>query len=284
MIGRPGTVTAVCENWVKELTGIKSLCYNNFVLQQTRNVRKNGKEDINMRKKFVVFAAVCVLGTSLLGGCRAAEESEGQTATVTTASEVAALDDPDAVKADASLEKPAFTVDLSGSVSVHMKEEASPLTAEAVVNDGGTVTYQWYKNKVNSNGGGTPIDGATDNSCVPDVTEEGIMYYYVVATNTLEKSVSKSTSSTIEVQVLPAGEWIQDASGWWYKYEDGSYPASCWKKIDGEWYSFDGNGYMRSGQWYQEGDSWYYLNPDGSMAHDTQIDGYTIDSDGKWVQ
>lgn len=237
-----------------------------------------------MRKRIVVFAAVCVLGMGLLGGCKATEKEEGGTATVSTASEVAALDDPDAVKVDDSLEKPNFTVNLSGSVSLRMKEEPSPLTVEASVSNGGTITYQWYKNKVNSNGGGTPIEGATEASCVPDVTEEGTMYYYVVATNTVDKSVSMTTSSTVEVKVLPAGEWIQDETGWWYKYDDGSYPVSCWKKIDGEWYSFDGNGYMRNNGWYQEGDAWYYLNADGTMAHDTVIDGYTIDSNGRWVQ
>lgn len=237
-----------------------------------------------MKKKIVVFAAVFVLGITTLTGCNTTEEADGQGATVTTASEVAQMDDPDAVKADTSLEKPSFTVDLSGSVSARMNEEASPLTVEATVTNGGTVTYQWYRNTVNSNGGGTPIEGATEATCVPELTEEGITYYYVVATNTLDKSMSKATSSTIEVQVLPAGEWIQNETGWWYRYDDGSYPTSCWKKINGEWYSFDANGYMRDDGWYQEGDAWYYLNSDGSMAHDTVVDGYTVDSNGRWVQ
>ena len=221
-----------------------------------------------MKKKIVVFAAVCVLGITTLTGCNTTEEADGQGATVTTASEVAQMDDPDAVKADASLEKPSFTVDLSGSVSARMNEEASPLTVEATVTNGGTVTYQWYRNTVNSNGGGTPIEGATEATCIPELTEEGITYYYVVATNTLDKSMSKATSSTIEVQVLPAGEWIQNETGWWYRYDD----------------SFDANGYMRDDGWYQEGDAWYYLNSDGSMAHDTVVDGYTVDSNGRWVQ
>ena len=237
-----------------------------------------------MRKKIVVFAAVCVLGISVLGGCSSTDDSEGQAATVSTVSQVAAMDDPEAVKADASLEKPTFTTDLSGSVSFHLNEEASALNVEATVSNGGTVTYQWYMNTVNSNGGGTPIEGATEASYVPELTEEGIFYYYVVATDTLDKSMAKSTSSTIEVQVLAAGEWIQDETGWWYRYEDGNYPVSCWRKINGEWYSFEENGYMRSNGWYQEGDAWYYLNPDGSMAHDTVVDGYTVDSNGRWVQ
>lgn len=237
-----------------------------------------------MKKKIVVFAAVCALGIFALNGCSSTDKEQGETATVSTASQVAALDDPNAPKADPNLEKPTFTADLSGSVSFHLNEEASTLTAEATVNNGGTVSYQWYVNTVNSNGGGTPIEGATESTCIPQITEEGIFYYYVVATNTLDTSVSKTTSSTIEVQVLAAGEWLQDGTGWWYRYADGSYPTSCWKKINGEWYSFNEHGYMRSNGWYQEGENWYYLNEDGSMAHDTVIEGYTIDSNGHWIQ
>lgn len=33
-----------------------------------------------------------------------------------------------------------------------------------------------------------------------------------------------------------AGEWKQNATGWWYQNEDGTNPASSWKNIDGRWY------------------------------------------------
>ena len=173
-----------------------------------------------MKKKIVVFAAVCVLGITTLTGCNTTEEANGQGATVTTASEVAQMDDPDAVKADASLEKPSFTVDLSGSVSARMNEEASPLTVEATVINGGTVTYQWYRNTVNSNGGGTPIEGATEATCVPELTEEGITYYYVVATNTLDKSMSKE-----KLQLEIRKEYVKEFWGegqLWYYYKRNS--------------------------------------------------------------
>ena len=52
-----------------------------------------------------------------------------------------------------------------------------------------------------------------------------------------------------------------------------------WEEIDGKWYVFDENGYIRTG-WYQEGDKWYYLNEDGSMAVDTDVDGYHLGPDG----
>ena len=36
---------------------------------------------------------------------------------------------------------------------------------------------------------------------------------------------------------------------------------------------------MRTG-WFQDGDKWYYLNDDGTMARDTDVDGYHLGSDG----
>ena len=41
-----------------------------------------------------------------------------------------------------------------------------------------------------------------------------------------------------------AGEWKQDASGWWYQNDDGSYPTNTWKEINGKQYYFDNNGYI----------------------------------------
>lgn len=41
-----------------------------------------------------------------------------------------------------------------------------------------------------------------------------------------------------------AGEWKQDAIGWWYQNDDGSYPINGWQTIDGKDYYFDENGYM----------------------------------------
>ncbi len=30
-----------------------------------------------------------------------------------------------------------------------------------------------------------------------------------------------------------AGQWNQDAKGWWYQNDDGTYPVSSWQWIDG---------------------------------------------------
>ena len=72
-------------------------------------------------------------------------------------------------------------------------------------------------------------------------------------------------------------EWRQSNNGWWYS--QGSSYATNWAKIDGQWYYFDFNGYMKTG-WIKDNGNWYYLNKDGTMAYDTIIDGYYINSNG----
>jgi GH25 family lysozyme M1 (1,4-beta-N-acetylmuramidase) len=77
------------------------------------------------------------------------------------------------------------------------------------------------------------------------------------------------------------GEWIQGESinhdKWWYKYSDGTYPADCWKKINGKWYLFDKNGWMLH-DWKSDGGIWYFLGSpdDGAMKTGWQL------ISGKW--
>lgn len=77
--------------------------------------------------------------------------------------------------------------------------------------------------------------------------------------------------------------WIKDNVGWWYRNEDGSYPANAWEQIDGKWYWFDGAGYAVENAWYDHGGRWYYLGADCAMATGLQvIDGkaYYFHADG----
>lgn len=61
--------------------------------------------------------------------------------------------------------------------------------------------------------------------------------------------------------IAAKAEWKSDSTGWWY--EDGGSWVSGWKNLNGKWYYFNSNGYM---------------------AHDTEIDGYKLGSDGAWIQ
>lgn len=97
-----------------------------------------------------------------------------------------------------------------------------------------------------------------------------------------------------------AASWQQDANGWWYKENNGSYPAAAWKKISNVWYYFDAGGYMAtgwrtlSGQTYHLNASgamdtgwksidgcWYYFNKSGQLVRNSWIDNaYYVGSDG----
>jgi len=61
-----------------------------------------------------------------------------------------------------------------------------------------------------------------------------------------------------------AGEWKSDAKGYWYQEDNGDYPVSTWRHIDGKDYYFDSNGYM--------------------LANTTTPDGYKVGADGAWIQ
>jgi len=61
------------------------------------------------------------------------------------------------------------------------------LSVTANVTDGGTLTYQWFRNTSNSNSGGTEITGETSSFYQPPTSsiDPSIFYYYVVVTNTI---------------------------------------------------------------------------------------------------
>lgn len=203
---------------------------------------------------------------------------------------------------DESVEKPVLNSELGEAVTYDLNAQAEPLVMEASVSDGGVLSYQWYRNNVDSNGGGTAIEGATENTFTPPTDVPGITYYYVVVTNTVGNKIQLVTSSTKCVSVsetegilqaepadetaedasqdtAAAGSWVQDENGWYYQRADGSRPVAQWENIEGENYAFDENGYRRTG-WYQEGDARYYLDENGKMLHDTDVEGVHLGSNG----
>ena len=62
-----------------------------------------------------------------------------------------------------------------------------------------------------------------------------------------------------------AGEGVKDATGWWYYYEDGTYPASTSIQIRGETFRFDARGYMVTG-WVLDGGRWFYHETSGAQV------------------
>lgn len=150
-----------------------------------------------------------------------------------------------AMKIDKSLDKPEFVADLSGSTNISAGNTFSML-AEAEVKDGGKVTYQWFSNNVKSNGGGTPIKGATSSSFSPKTDKGGTTYYYVVAYNNKNGKVNMVTSNVREVIVWANMYWQQNADNGGFQYlnhDDGSFPSNTTMEIEGATYTFNENGY-----------------------------------------
>ena len=59
---------------------------------------------------------------------------------------------------------------------------SNPLSVSASPGSG-TISYQWYKNAINSNTGGTLIIAATNSTYTPATSASGDTYYYVVVSN-----------------------------------------------------------------------------------------------------
>ena len=88
------------------------------------------------------------------------------------------------------------------------------------------------------------------------------------------------------------GNWQTSSEGRKYRLEGGTYPASQWMMIMGEWYYFNEVGYAVTGWYYDAAAAkWYHIDQAGVMERGWQeIDGrwYRFGEDGAmvtgWVQ
>ena len=99
----------------------------------------------------------------------------------------------------------------------------------------------------------------------------------------IDASLSSGTTEVKKVNKTP--QWKKNDKGWWYEYEDGSYPTNKWLKIEGEWYYFGSDGYAYCDKWLKWNGAWYWLNKDCKMVKDCILlineKYYAFDKDGK---
>ena len=145
----------------------------------------------------------------------------------------------------------------------------------------------------------------------------------IVSGKTLTEEMLKNDNGSLNDGY---SHWIQTNAGWWFRYADGSYPKAAgavnsgsgnssaaqsyeWIQIDGNWWSFDTDGYLGTGWivdpvygnwfyvdvntgmktgWVQIDGKWYYFNPvsDGTkgimFANRMTPDGWFVREDGSW--
>ena len=81
-----------------------------------------------------------------------------------------------------------------------------------------------------------------------------------------------------EYRNLLLGKWVRHNSGWQYQYQDGN--LTSWALINGKWYYFGTDGFMKTG-WQEYKGQWFYLDPEtGVMRSNCTIDGYVLDNSG----
>ena len=139
--------------------------------------------------------------------------------------------------------------------------------------------HQW--NMVEFNDGYYFVDVQANDSSGFDWIYHSSTHPYAYDTTQFPAIGSKSGQNTSGSTAVAEG-WVQDATGWWYRDADGSYPANAWKLINGKWYYFEESGYMAANKWIN---GTYYVGSDGAMLTNTTTpDGYKVDENGAWIQ
>ena len=123
----------------------------------------------------------------------------------------------------------------------------------------------------------------------PTLEKEGkIVYECSLCKKTKEETIPKITA-----------DWVTDENGKMYKYSDGTFEKSGFKKIQGKTYYFQNNGYVKTGKLVLDQDTYmfdsegvmitgcygdYYFGEDGKMKTNAFVDGYYLGADGKCVK
>ena len=167
----------------------------------------------------------------------------------------------------------------------------APWGMEAQAHSGRTDASGGHRDNKNASGlgsyhyhcGGHPAHLHPNGVCPYAGGGESTQTQAQAQTHTQDQAAAQAASGAGETSGTSG--WHQNGAYWNYICEDGTRVIGCWKQIDGVWYSFDGDGNMRTG-WYGENGSLYYLGTDGKMAVGTcVVDGkeYQFDQDGKMI-
>ena len=190
------------------------------------------------------------------------DNGDGGVKTATTTSAVATVTVTGNGVEMVNAEQPSITGQPTGGTWNVANVTSHTLTVTAAVTDGGTLSYQWYKNTTNSTTGGATI-GTNDKSLTlakADYTSDGAYYFYVVVTNTItdngdggvKNAAATSTVATVTVNGNDGGITVnaqqpsitgQPTGGTWNVSNANTFPLTVTASVT--------DGGTLSYQWYK---------------------------------
>lgn len=119
---------------------------------------------------------------------------------------------------------------------------------------------------------------STASATTWDLWQYSSSYTIAGCAGKFDVSVLKNSGSVTNSRKYKLG-WNKDDKGWWYADTETTYYKDRWAKINGEWYSFDKEGYTLSNTWQVEaGGDTYYLGAEGDMQTNMVVG---LGADGK---
>ncbi|WP_145152833.1 S-layer homology domain-containing protein [Paenibacillus xylanexedens] len=125
----------------------------------------------------------------------------------------------------ANAEEPVIHAQPIGS-TVDQGAESPKLSIHATVNDGGTLSYQWYSNTTNSIDNATLIEGATGSNYSVPTTQSGKLYYFVKVKNTNLAARNQTATVNSDVVSVTVNPVQLPAYSVTFDRQDGSNPFS----------------------------------------------------------
>ncbi len=159
-------------------------------------------------------------------------------------------------------------------------------------------------------GGKTGYTSLAGNTLVTAVEKDGVRLIAVImkskSTHYADTKALFDYGFALKNGNSSTAKWEKSGSTWYFTKENGTKASNEWLKIDGADYWFDSNGEMATGwrqfsngswyyfrssgamatnYWAQANNQWFYLSADGTMLKNgVTPDGYTVDSNGVWLQ
>jgi len=118
-------------------------------------------------------------------------------------------------------------------------------------------------------------------------------WYYFDATGAMQKGWKTVGANTYYLDSnngdMKSG-WVKTSDGQWYYLNSTENDSNYGAMLKNQWLDYKNNRYylkdsgaMATG-WLKIGDAYYHFNSDGALSVSTTIDGFKVDSNGRWLQ